>query len=79
MKYIMKLTDKLEDVRRLEEELGFESIELFIQSLHREIRLVDDMKHGRPWEMRDDESSWEVLKQKRPDSKHQIQNRTPRE
>lgn len=70
MKYIMKLTDQMDDIRRLEEELGFESIELFIQTLHREIRLVDEMKDGKPWEMRDGESSWEVLKQKRPDVKH---------
>lgn len=30
IKYIMKLTDEIEDIRRLEEELGHESIELFI-------------------------------------------------
>ena len=66
----MKLTDQMDDIRRLEEELGFESIELFIQTLHREIRLVDEMKDGKPWEMRDGESLWEVLKQKRPDVKH---------
>ena len=66
----MKLTDQMDDIRRLEEELGFESIELFIQTLHREIRLVDEMRDGKPWEMRDGDSSWEVLKQKRPDAKH---------
>jgi len=30
IKYVMKLTDEIEDVRRLEEELGHDSIELFI-------------------------------------------------
>ena len=30
VKYIMKLTDEIEDIRTLEEELGHDSIELFI-------------------------------------------------
>lgn len=30
VKYIMKLTDEIEDIRTLEEELGHDSIEVFI-------------------------------------------------
>jgi len=30
IKYIMKLTDEIEDIRKLEEEFGHESIEMFI-------------------------------------------------
>ncbi len=30
MKYIMNMTDQIEDVRKLEEEFGFDSIEMFI-------------------------------------------------
>lgn len=44
IKYIMNLTDQIHDIRRLEEQLGFDSIEMFIQSLNDELSLVDDMK-----------------------------------
>jgi NADH dehydrogenase (ubiquinone) 1 alpha subcomplex subunit 5 len=47
----MRLTDQIEDVRRLEEEFGFETIEYFIQSLANEINLVDYAKQLKPWEM----------------------------
>ena len=66
----MRLTDQLDDVQELEQELGFESIEFFIQCLHGEIRLAEIMKEKKPWEIRDGESSYEFLKHKRPDAKH---------
>lgn len=51
----MKLTDQMDDVKRLEEELGFETVELFIQSLHGEIHLADNMIREKPWEMKDED------------------------
>lgn len=56
IKYIMKLTDEIEDVRALEEEFGHDSIEIFIYSLAKEIELVDYMKHSKPWESRPDDA-----------------------
>ena len=75
----MRLTDEIDDIQRLEEELGFESIELFIQNLHGEIRLVDVMKEGKPWEFRDGDSTFEVLRHKRPAAKHVPNLKAPRE
>jgi|688.fasta_scaffold2654148_1 hypothetical protein len=45
----------MDDVKRLEEELGFETVELFIQSLHGEIHLADNMIREKPWEMKDED------------------------
>lgn len=45
MKYIMRLTDEIEDIRTLEHEFGNICIEQFIQSLYMEIELVDQMKY----------------------------------
>lgn len=56
IKYIMKLTDEIEDVRALEEEFGHDSIEMFIYSLAKEIELVDYMKHSKPWESRPEDA-----------------------
>lgn len=44
IKYIMRLTDEIEDIRKLEYEFGISNIEMFIQSLFREIELVTQMK-----------------------------------
>lgn len=55
IKYIMKLTDEIEDIRTLEEEFGHDSIEIFIYSLSKEIELVEYMKHSKPWESRPDD------------------------
>ena len=49
MKYVMNMTDQIEDIRKLEEEFGFDSIEMFIQNLYDELSLVDDMKRIKPW------------------------------
>ena len=55
IKYVMKLTDEIEDVRQLESELGNDSIELFIQALYKELDLVDYMKDSEPWKARSDD------------------------
>lgn len=44
IKYFMNLTDQIEDIPKLESELGFDSIEIFIQNLKDELELVDDME-----------------------------------
>lgn len=67
----MKLTDEIEDVRTLEEELGHDSIEVFIQSLSKELDLVDFMKDSKPWEARDEDlEPFQLGKIKREEFKH---------
>lgn len=44
IKYIMRLTDEIEDVRKLEEELGHDTIEFYIQSLNKELTLLEHVK-----------------------------------
>jgi NADH dehydrogenase (ubiquinone) 1 alpha subcomplex subunit 5 len=36
-KYVMEITDKIEDVQELEDHFGVDSIELFIQNLARQL------------------------------------------
>lgn len=64
VKYIMRLTDSIEDIQVLEQELGFESIEHFIQCYHGEIRLAELMKQYKPWAMsaEDDAETIDVLR-----------------
>jgi hypothetical protein len=50
----MRLTDSIEDVQVLEKELGYESIEQFIQVFHGEIRLAEVMKIHKPWDIKSD-------------------------
>jgi hypothetical protein len=50
----MKITDEIDDIRVLEEELGHDSIEMFIWALSRELTLVDIMKDSKPWIARDE-------------------------
>ena len=75
LKYIMKLTDEIEDIRTLEEELGHESIEIFIQALYKELDLVDYMYDGKPWISRDTDGSeaeiYKFLKTPASELKHQ--------
>lgn len=40
----MRLTDEIEDVRKLEEELGHDTIEFYIQSLNKELTLLEHAK-----------------------------------
>ncbi|KAL4450392.1 hypothetical protein ABPG74_009098 [Tetrahymena malaccensis] len=83
VKYIMKLTDEIEDVRQLEEEFGQDSIELFIYSYGKELELVEYMKHSKPWESRaGDEEQNEMIRiasQKRVYLKHQRVDRPARQ
>ena len=82
VKYIMKLTDEIEDIRKLEEEFGHETIEMFLHFYGREIELVDYMKHSKPWESRaGDEEENEVIRiasQKRSYLKHDKVVKPPR-
>lgn len=82
VKYIMKLTDEIEDIRTLEEEFGNESIELFINAYGKEIELVDYMKHSKPWESRPgDEEETEIIRlasQKRTYIRHERVDRPAR-
>jgi len=72
LKYIMKQTDEIEDIRTLEEVFGYESIEMFIQFLHNEVKLVDHMKVVKPWEARfEDAEALHFMKQRREELKHQ--------
>lgn len=43
-KYIMKLTDETGDIKTLEKQLGYESIEMIIQYLQKELELSDTIK-----------------------------------
>lgn len=83
VKYIMKLTDEIEDIRTLEEEFGHDSIEMFIHAYAKEIELVDYMKDSKPWESRaGDEEQNEIIRiasQKRSYIKHERVDRPPRE
>eukprot|EP01015_Nassula_variabilis_P018238 TRINITY_DN2962_c0_g1_i17.p1 TRINITY_DN2962_c0_g1~~TRINITY_DN2962_c0_g1_i17.p1 ORF type:complete len:166 (+),score=43.90 TRINITY_DN2962_c0_g1_i17:65-562(+) len=80
LKFIMNKTDQLEDIRELEEALGHESIEVFIQLLHREIMLVDQMKVAKPWEPRKyDSEIFKFGKTKEVDLKHRRFDRPERE
>lgn len=63
VKYIMKLTDEIDDIRQLEEEFGHDSIEMFIYSYGKELELVEYMKHSKPWESRvGDEAENEMIR-----------------
>lgn len=82
VKYIMKLTDEIDDIRTLEEEFGHDSIEMFIFSYAKEIELVDYMKHSKPWESRpEDPEQHELIRiasQKRTYLKHDRVDRPQR-
>ena len=79
IKYVMKLTDEIEDIRKLEEELGHESIELFITALNKEFILLDYMKDSKPWEAREeDQEAIKISKMKRDEIKHMKTERPAR-
>jgi len=76
----MKLTDEIEDIRKLEEELGHEAIEVFILSLQRELKLVDYMKDSKPWEAREEEiEDYQFMKTSFKDLKHMHFDRPARQ
>ncbi|CAD8116251.1 unnamed protein product [Paramecium primaurelia] len=79
LKYIMRITDEIEDIRQLEEEFGFEQIEFLIQQLAKEVDLVDQMKYYKPWEKTQDDSTFELLRQPHPALKHQRNEKPSRE
>ncbi|EGR29849.1 hypothetical protein IMG5_147480 [Ichthyophthirius multifiliis] len=83
VKYIMKLTDEVEDIKTLEEEFGHESIEIFIQCYKKELQLVDYMKSSKPWESRPDDleenENVRLASQKRVGLKHQRLDKPERE
>lgn len=77
----MKITDENEDIKRLEEEFGMDSIELFILSLSKELTFVDYMLDYKPWEIEDDtpDDLLKYLKLKVKDLKHMEQKKLERE
>lgn len=80
VKYIMKMTDEIDDIRKLEEEFGHETIELFIVALNKEFGLVDYMKDSKPWEVREEDlETIKIGKIKRDDFKHMKTERPQRE
>jgi len=81
LKYIMRNVDEIEDIRTLEENFGHDSIEVFIQALHKEIDLVDHMKHIKPWEAREEENAefYKFAKTKKQELKNAKHERPDRE
>ena len=49
----MELTHSFPNIKELEERLGYDSIEMFIENFAVEIELVDDMAEMKPWEKLD--------------------------
>ena len=49
----MEITHEIDNVKELERALGFDSIEMFIESFSVDLELIDDMMHMKPWEKLD--------------------------
>lgn len=49
-KYIMELTHENKNITDLEEALGYDSVEYFIESMMREYELIEFMRQDKPWE-----------------------------
>eukprot|EP01016_Furgasonia_blochmanni_P039755 TRINITY_DN4984_c0_g1_i11.p1 TRINITY_DN4984_c0_g1~~TRINITY_DN4984_c0_g1_i11.p1 ORF type:complete len:250 (+),score=86.86 TRINITY_DN4984_c0_g1_i11:94-843(+) len=81
IKYIMKLTDETEDIKALEEAIGHESVEMFIQGLQKEYQMVDLMKVTKPWEPRalKEPELFVYAKKRRDELKHMKYDRPERE
>ncbi|KAM3143705.1 hypothetical protein pb186bvf_004201 [Paramecium bursaria] len=79
IKYIMRVTDQIEDIHRLEQEFGHYTIEKFIQALAGELELVDHMKYFKPWNIKNDDQSYEILKQRVIPQKFEPNIKPPRE
>ena len=55
-KYLMKVVDETPDVEQLEDFVGTETIELFIDDLTNQLKVINIMRHSKIWELEDDES-----------------------
>ena len=55
-KYLMKMVDETPDVEVLEEFLGVETIELFIDSMVGQLEVINIMRHTKIWEYEKDDS-----------------------
>lgn len=55
-KYLMKVVDETPDVEELEEFLGVETIELFIDNLVGQLQVINIMRHSKIWELENDDS-----------------------
>jgi hypothetical protein len=49
-KYIMELTHENKNISDLEDLLGYDQIEFFIENLAREFYLIEILRNERPWE-----------------------------
>lgn len=63
---MMELTHAFPNIKELEERLGFDSIEMFLESFSVEMELIDDMAEMKPWEKLDiseqDQMEFEMAK-----------------
>ena len=48
-KYRMKVVDELENVRAIEEKIGYGMVEDLIKAAHNELRMLKWMKENEPW------------------------------
>ena len=55
-KYLMKVVDETPDVEELEDFLGVETIELFIDNLVGQLEVINIMRHSKIWEYENDDS-----------------------
>lgn len=49
----MEITHTFKNIKELEKKLGYDSIEMFIESFSVEMELIDDMAYMKPWDQPD--------------------------
>ena len=52
----MKVVDETSDIEELENFLGVETVELFIDNLVGQLEIINIMRHSKIWEIENDES-----------------------
>lgn len=52
----MKVVDQTFDIEELEDFLGVETVELFIDNLVGQLQVINLMRHNKIWEMENDDS-----------------------
>ena len=60
-KYFMKIVDETTDVEVLQDIFGVEVIEIFIDSLVKQLQVINVMRHSKIWELENDTSLDEEL------------------
>lgn len=65
----------------MEEELGFDCIEIFIQNLNDELSLVDDMRRIQPWvaDTNERDEIFDFAPFKRSELRHRLNEKQERE